>query len=283
WSGLGYYRRARNLHAGAKAVVERHGGEFPRGEADALALPGIGRYTAGAIRSIAYGERAPILDGNVMRVLCRVFGIDGVPARGAVSKRLWALAAEAVERGDPSEVNQAQMELGALVCTPRDPKCGVCPLAKLCVALAEGRTAELPRAAPKRATVDLVRAVLLVRDGDRVLLRRRGEDEPSPGLWDLPGAFEGNDAVAETTPLQVAGTLPFAVEVGEKVATVKHAVTHRRIRLDVYEAAPRAAPGTAAAPFLWCDGTEALDRALPGPARRILQEYLRERSRSPSP
>lgn len=284
WSGLGYYRRAKALHDGAKILLERHDGVFPRSEAPALALPGIGRYTAGAIRSIAYGERAPILDGNVMRVLCRVFGVEGVPTRGDVSRRLWDLAAEVVRWGAPCEVNQAQMELGALVCVPREPSCAACPLAGQCVARAEGRVNELPAVAAKRETLAITRAVLLLRDGKRVLLRRRPAAELLPGLWDLPGAFAGDDHVPMTTAAEASRRLPFAVRDLETLGTVRHAVTYRRIRLDVHagRVARRAARIRAngveltdrdGAELKWVDAAGALERALSSPARKILRKW----------
>lgn len=277
WSGLGYYRRARALRVAAIAVEERHGGKFPRGGQAALDLPGIGRYTAGAIRSIAYGERAPILDGNVIRVLSRVFGIEGDAARAAVSRDLWSLAAAVVMRGDPSQVNQAQMELGALVCTPTAPACGECPLEALCVARRDGRVAELPMRPPKRATVKIARSVLLVRRGDRVLLRRRRESELLPGLWDLPGAFLGDDACPTASPETVAERLPFDVKWGASVGRLRHAVTYRRIALDVHEAsafgAVDAAKDRDGAELAWVPRADAVKRALSSPARRILKRW----------
>ncbi|GJM45146.1 MAG: A/G-specific adenine glycosylase [Gemmatimonadota bacterium] len=288
WSGLGYYRRARNLHAGAQVVVEVHGGEFPRDEAGALSIPGIGRYTAGAVRSIAYGERAPILDGNVQRVLSRVFGVEGDPQRVPASRTLWELAAAVVGAGDPSEVNQAQMELGALVCTPRDPACGACPLNGSCVAFRDGRVEELPALAARKKSVPIQRAVLLVRTADRILLRRRGPDELLPGLWDLPGAFAGDDDRAATGPEDVRGLVPFAVEILGPLGMIRHAVTHRRVRLDVFAAEPVSARPGPGGPdprplfdphslrdrdHLWITPTLALDRALSSPARRIVRRW----------
>src|SRR5690606_1823517 len=153
WSGLGYYARARNLHAAARACMERHGGELPH-DLDALvALPGIGRSTAGAILAQAWGDRFPILDGNVKRVLARVHGIEGWPGTPAVGKRMWALAEAQLPAPNPgpsrmADYTQAQMDFGATLCTRFDPACVVCPLQDLCVALREGRVAELPTPKP---------------------------------------------------------------------------------------------------------------------------------------
>ncbi len=281
WSGLGYYRRARLLQAGARRVVEEHGGAFPADERAALAIPGVGRYTAGAIRSIALGLRAPILDGNVIRVLTRRFGIAGDPGKAAVSKPLWAISREVVAAGDPSEVNQAQMELGALVCTPRDPVCVECPLAKECVAHRDGRWAELPELPPRRKPVDVQRTVLLVRSGGYVLLRRRLPTELLPGMWDLPGAFGGGDEGAAATRAAdtAAALLPFPVRLGAVLGTVRHAITHRRIRLEVVEATagPIARtplpPGPDGAELAWRTPEEVAEAALSSPARRILTRW----------
>ncbi|MGQ0720985.1 MAG: A/G-specific adenine glycosylase [Candidatus Eiseniibacteriota bacterium] len=279
WSGLGYYRRARSLREGARAVLERHGGEFPPGEQEALALPGVGPYTAGAVRSIALGIRAPILDGNVTRVLSRVFGIDGDVSRAPVRRLLWSLAERVVEQGEPGEVNQAQMELGALLCRPADPLCGSCPLGDLCVARRDRRTGEIPRLPAKRGTVEISRCVLLVRRKGEVLLRRRRESELSPGLWDLPGAFTGDERRAAATDGDAARLVPFRLEFGDPLGAVRHAVTHRRITLHVREARPArgtrssAPAGPDGAELTWCTPEAALAKALPSPARRILARF----------
>ena len=280
WSGLGYYRRARMLHAGAKQLARAHGGRFPEDSSEVRALPGVGRYTAGAILSIALGRREPIVDGNVTRVLCRVFGIDGDVSKTPTSRQLWELAAEVVTKGKPGDVNQAQMELGALVCLPREPRCDACPCATFCVARREGRLGELPRLPAKRPTVDVARAVLLVRRDGRVLLRRRRENEISPGLWDLPGAFTGTDGDRSSGPEEAAAMLPFDVEVGSKLGAIRHGVTYRRIVLDVFEARPskrraanRGLRGPDGAELAWHDVDEVDGRALSSPARRALRLF----------
>ncbi len=275
WSGLGYYRRARMLHAGACEVVARFGGRFPSDPAAVRRLPGVGRYTAGAILSIALGQRAPVLDGNVMRVLARVFGVDGDVSKAATARALWALAGDAVAAGDPGTVNQAQMELGALVCLPRAPRCAACPCCGLCVARREGRVHELPRLPPRREVVTVRRAVLVVRRGDDLLLRRRRAGEVSAGLWDFPGAFTGADGDAGSGVEAAAALLPFAVRVGERLGAVRHAVTYRRILAEIFAAEParrppRAVRGTDGAELAWLPAASAADAALSSPARRTL-------------
>jgi len=174
WSGLGYYARARHLHAAAKVCLERHHGELPR-EIDALvALPGIGRSTAGAILAQAWGDRFPILDGNVKRVLARYHGIDGWPGLPAVERQLWAFADQHLPDERMADYTQAQMDFGATLCARFDPACMVCPLHTDCVALREGRVAELPTSKPGKPLPERRALVLLARDQDaRVLLQRR--------------------------------------------------------------------------------------------------------------
>jgi A/G-specific adenine glycosylase len=188
WSGLGYYRRARQLHAAAAVVVREHAGLLPMDETALLALPGIGRYTAGAIRSIAFGKPAPIVDGNVARVLSRLYALRGAPGEATRERRLWELATALVPAGHASEFNQGLMELGATVCVPRAPRCDACPLAALCVAHARGREEAFPpprlRAAPTRVTRWAV-ARVRAKDG-AVLMRKRGAAEVNAGQWEVP-------------------------------------------------------------------------------------------------
>ena len=201
WSGLGYYARARNLHAAARIVAEEHDGKIPDDEAGISALPGIGRYTTGAILSIAYGKKAPILDGNVERVLARVFRVEGDPRHGRTRDRLWQLAAEVAGTDeDPSHVNQGLMELGALVCSPKRPACLACPVTSVCSARRHGDAESLPNptAKVKVSAVEQV-TIALVRDG-KVLLARRPPEGLWGGLFELPS---GEPLVGET-PLSAA-------------------------------------------------------------------------------
>jgi A/G-specific adenine glycosylase len=227
WSGLGYYRRARMLQAGARAVVERSG--VPRTRDALLALPGIGRYTAGAIASIAFGEPVGLVDGNVARVLARVFALED-DMRRAGMRRAEALAEELVFRLSPGDWNQALMELGATICTPRSPACGRCPVARSCRARAEGRVAELPvvseKAKPKPERVQAV--VARAKDG-RVLLARRRAGGLFGGLWEPP-MMRGDDGAL--TELLRCLRLPRA----ERAGQVVHVLSHRRLGVDVHVA-----------------------------------------------
>jgi A/G-specific adenine glycosylase len=281
WSGLGYYRRARLLHEGARHVRDEHGGEFPRGEKEALAIPGVGAYTAGAIRSIAFGERAPILDGNGKRVLARAFGVAGDVSKSAVASRLWTLARALVAEGRPSAVNQAQMELGALVCTPTSPRCDQCPIASDCVARGENAVERYPELPRRRAPVDVECVALFVTGDDLLLLRRRRAGELHEGLWDLPGGFTGTNGDVGGDEDAARALVPFPLTVNETLGEIRHAVTHRRIRIRVCAAASNDAAaadglvGPDGASFAWFDRDEASKLALPAPTRRALERWWR--------
>lgn len=219
WSGLGYYRRARHLKSAAETVLERFGGAVPEGEDDLLSLPGVGRYTAGAIRSIAFGKPAPILDGNVFRVTARFFALEGSWNDHGDKKRFWAMAEALVPRARPGDFNQALMEWGALVCTPRNPACGDCPVRRKCAALAAGAV-ELYPTPRARAEIRARRRALLVYNdrAGRVLLRRRPSGGRLEGMWELP----------EGDPEKVAGR--------ERAGFFRHAILNERYEVQVYRA-----------------------------------------------
>ncbi len=230
WAGLGYYARARNLHAAAREVAASYGGRVPDEPEAVRALPGVGRYTAGAILSFAFGRRAPILDGNVTRLLARLFRVDGDAKRGATRETLWSLAGRFVADGEPGEVNQALMELGALVCTPRNPACPECPLARSCAARRAGDPTRYP-APSRRAKVTAVEqvAVALRRRG-KVLLARR----PPRGLWGgllelptgEPRAGEALDEAARRVAGERTGLVPVAARPSLRFT---HVLSHRRV------------------------------------------------------
>src|SRR5690554_3909603 len=189
WSGLGYYARARNLHSAAKACMERYDGDLPRDLAALMALPGIGRSTAGAILAQAWGDRHPILDGNVKRVLARVHAVEGWPGTSRVERQLWEHAQSHLPRTRMADYVQAQMDLGATVCTRHAPACLLCPVSAQCQALAQGRVAELPTPRPGKPLPQRETTVLLAwDDSGRVLLQRRPPAGIWASLWSLPGA-----------------------------------------------------------------------------------------------
>jgi A/G-specific adenine glycosylase len=221
WSGLGYYARARNLHRAAQRIVTQHGGELPESFEALAALPGIGRSTAGAILALARGERFPILDGNVRRVLSRYFGVQGNSAESATRRRLWELSERCTPHERVDEYTQAIMDLGATVCVRRRPLCSRCPLADRCIARRTGRQHELP--APRAARARRRRRVFMVvalRDDGSVLLERRPESGVWGGLWCLP-----EFASATAAGAFVRGNLRSAIE-PRALGQLEHAFTH---------------------------------------------------------
>ena len=236
WEGLGYYSRARNLHRAAQVVVERHGGSLPASYEALLEIPGIGEYTAGAVGSIAFGLNVPAIDGNVVRVLCRLFDYAESP-RNAAGKRVMRAYAEALlPNEDPGEHNQALMELGATLCTPKQPLCGECPLAEQCLALERGTQAERPLPQPQRTVPLKTWAVALCEREGRILIARRIPSGLLGGLWELPGCEVGEDATQYPKVLEGSLRASLGVRLAEatNVAQVRHAYTHFRIAVHVF-------------------------------------------------
>ena len=229
WSGLGYYRRARLLHRLARQVVAG-GGALPGTAAGLEELPGIGPYTAAAVASLVFGEAAPVLDGNVLRVGARVLALDVAPQQAAGRRRILDWVAGLFEGREPGRVNEALMELGAVVCRPASPRCGACPLAEGCRAAAEGRPDAYPRPRRQRAAEERVWvAACCVGDEGRWLLRRVDDGPILRGLWlpplgELVVRADAGAAAAELLPLPV-------LVVGRPLAAVRHDITHRRIRV----------------------------------------------------
>jgi A/G-specific adenine glycosylase len=241
WEGLGYYRRARQLHAAAKLIVQRHAGVFPADAEAVRALPGIGRYTAGAILSIAFDQRQPILEANSQRVLSRLAAVRGDLSRADAQRHLWSLAEDFLPRTGAGEFNQALMELGSAVCTHRSPRCEACPLAAVCVSRREGLTGEIPAAKRKTLYEDVSEAAVVVRErgSRRVLVRQCGADERWAGLWDFPRfAIKSDDAECFNAELiaKVAQLTGLSIEPLGALATIKHGVTRFRITLHCHQA-----------------------------------------------
>ncbi|HEY8207817.1 MAG TPA: A/G-specific adenine glycosylase [Myxococcaceae bacterium] len=227
WSGLGYYSRARNLHRAAQQIAIEHGGQLPRTSEALRELSGFGRYTAGAVASIAFGEAAPVVDGNVARVLSRLDAIEGAPGDRAREAHLWSRAGELVQGERPGDLNQALMELGATVCRPVGPLCLLCPWRDACSARAQGREQALPppKARPKKAHLR-VAAAWCERKG-RILLAQRPGRGLFGGLWEMP-SVEGGDGEA----LRALFDPPAAGS--EHLGTVHRTLTHRELQIDVY-------------------------------------------------
>ncbi len=191
WEGLGYYRRATNLREAAKRIVQDHGGRVPRGHAELLKLPGVGKYTAGAVASIAFGQPVPAVDGNASRVLSRLFMVGETLGTGAADRQLRDHAGSLHGAADPGTVNQALMELGALVCTPRDPRCTMCPVRRWCQARAAGEVTAYPFRPASRKLPEVEVAFAVVEWEGRVLAVRRKRGALLSGLWSLPGGDLG--------------------------------------------------------------------------------------------
>jgi A/G-specific adenine glycosylase len=236
WEGLGYYARARNLHKAAIRVSHEYDGLFP-GTADGLrALPGVGPYTAGAIASIAFGEAAPVLDGNVIRVFARLDDLADDVTKTATKNALWGVAAERVPDQRPGDYNQALMELGQQVCRPKKPDCAACPVQSHCAAFAAGTQAERP-VKKKRAPVPHynVAAGMIWDDDSRVLIAQRPPDGLLGGLWEFPGGKqEPGETLPECLARELHEELGIIVEVGEPFCVVKHAFTHFKITLHAF-------------------------------------------------
>jgi A/G-specific adenine glycosylase len=329
WEGLGYYSRARNLQKAAQWLVRQHEAQFPRKLEELLALPGVGRYTAGAISSIAFNQPVPILDGNIVRVLARVFAIDQDPGAKPTKEKLWHLAellvreaaslsrredetAVALSRGrsavfsprrfalnenamgrraeesppypdsmavtqhlgplagNCSSLNQSLMELGAVLCTPRQPQCARCPLQRHCVGYQRGGVEKLPYRAARPRTVARCFAALVVQHRDRFWVRRRPAGVVNAGLWEFPN----REVEREGSGLQdLARLVPGANLTGLKpFGTVIHTITRFRIRLEVYHVMIRRRPPSQAG--RWLRATQLEPLAFPSAHRRILQKFM---------
>jgi A/G-specific adenine glycosylase len=268
WQGLGYYSRARNLQAAAKAVVQQYGGDLPRERDALLKLPGVGRYTAGAIASIAFDRRAAILDGNVTRVLCRVDRIEGDPRERQTQDLLWRRAEEILPRKRVGAFNTALMELGATVCIPRSPQCLICPVRQHCEAYAAGVQEKIP--APRKATPTplLRRATFCIRRGDRWLIEQR----PAKGRWAGMWQFVTLPADAPAGPAALHELLPVRTTDPRPLGTVRHGLTHRRYQFEVFTCEALAGDaGGDATPRTWSTLDGLSEYPLPRPHLKVAE------------
>ncbi|WKZ66246.1 MAG: A/G-specific adenine glycosylase [Flavobacteriales bacterium] len=270
WQGLGYYSRARNLRTAAQQVVKEHGGQFPADHAALLKLKGIGDYTASAIASICFGIPEPVVDGNVFRVLARVFGIATPIDSTAGKKEFRALAGELISREHPGDHNQAVMELGATICTPRNPRCGECPLARKCIAKAEGRIGELPVKAGKTKTRTRHFNYLLIEAQGGIYLRQRRDKDIWQGLWELPMVETTAPMTRRSFHARLRTVLGHGWAIGSMQGPVKHVLSHQVIHALLWKASP---PKGFTPPTDWKQVSwAALDtHALP----RLVERYLR--------
>ena len=266
WSGLGYYARARNLHACAQAIMREHGGEFPRDPELIVQLPGIGRSTANSIAAFCFGTHTPILDGNVKRVLTRQFGIDGFPGQPLIERQLWLLAESLVPKKNVDIYNQAQMDLGSLVCTRSKPQCSECPVAGSCVALKENRIGVLPTKKPKRVIPEReVTLLMLVQDG-KVLLELRPPSGIWGGLLSLPELPPNTDATDHAQS-------KYGCRAGKwsSLPLLTHTFTHFRLHISTLRAEVKNGFSVMDGSQRWLDLQALGDAPLPAPIRTILR------------
>ncbi|MCC6348554.1 MAG: A/G-specific adenine glycosylase [Candidatus Eisenbacteria bacterium] len=269
WAGLGYYRRARHLHAAARTVVREHGGRVPAQAQAFAALPGVGRYTLGAVQSIGFGARVPVVDGNVARVLARWSARPLQVKTPAGARALWTLAAALVATPQaakaPGDWNQALMELGATLCTPRAPRCADCPVRRGCRAFARGTPDAFPPAAARRERVRLRRAVAIVSRGGRLLVARR-EGALLERLWEPPGVDLGRREDAAAALRARLASLGVVAELRDTGIRVRHVITHRDIEVELWAVVPRG-PRRTGGLLRWAD-PRTRDLALTALSRR---------------
>ncbi|MEE2894947.1 MAG: A/G-specific adenine glycosylase [Planctomycetota bacterium] len=272
WEGMGYYRRARFLHATAKAIVDEHGGEVPADAAALLALPGVGRYTAGAIASIAFDLAEPIVDGNVARVVARLGGLDLVADDPELLEASWAASKVMVGATPrPGRVNEAVMELGATVCTPASPRCDGCPLATACRARAAGIETDVPRPKPRPVRTVIHLHLVLVRRGDELLLERR----PRGGIWGGLWQPIGVESEVELEADAVASRLGDWCEAAVPITRVRRLLTHREVHLHLFEATATndGTPAEGLPDRGWFDRGRAAELGCPKPVRGLIDEF----------
>jgi len=280
WAGLGYYGRARSLHAAARRVLDEHAGAVPRDLKALMDLPGIGRYTAGAVASIAYGVRAPVLDGNVERVLCRLFAIVGNPKASPTRTRLWALAESLLPKSRPGDLNQAMMELGATVCTPKSPSCGACPVRVVCRAFEQGRQLDLPRLPKRKATPHYDVGLGIVWRRGKLLIAKRPHDVMLGGMWEFPGGKrQESEPIEDTVRRELEEETGLRVRILGHLVTCRHAYSHFTVSLHAFECrSDRGRPrplGSSECKWVSVDGLS--DYAFPSGSMKIIR-VLQERA-----
>jgi A/G-specific adenine glycosylase len=238
WQGLGYYRRARHLHAAARTLVQQHGGRLPDDPALWRSLPGVGRYICAAVLSQAFDRRLPIVEANSLRVLARLYGYAGDPRQGAGQRWVWRAAEALLPVQGVGDFNQALMELGSLVCTPRQPRCAQCPWQRWCRAWQQGKQDRIPPAPSRPVPVEVHELAVLIRNGPRLLLcQRPAEAKRWPRLWEVPHAeiASWDDAHAQL-PQLIRGATALEVRPLQSLTTLCHSVTRFRIHLHAWSA-----------------------------------------------
>jgi A/G-specific adenine glycosylase len=241
WEGLGYYSRARNLHKAAKITVEKFGGELPRNLDDLRSLPGIGRYTVGAIASMAFKMDEPTLDGNLRRVFSRLYDVDEFADSPAGEKILWELAAQNLPKGQAGDYNQALMDLGATICLPKNPRCLLCPLMELCEARQNGTQESRPVLKPKKRVPQYINAAAVIIERGRVLLSQRPSNGLLGGMWEFPNARVEDDPASGLVKV-INAAYRLKVRRKEALGIVQHAYTHFKVTVHAFRCASVSIP-----------------------------------------
>ena len=277
WEGLGYYSRIRNMHKAAKVITEQCEGKFPQTFDEILKLPGIGRYTAGAISSIAFGQSRPVLDGNVIRFLSRLFCMEIDASTTAGKKEVWELAERLVPSKAPGTYNEALMELGATVCMPKNPNCGICPLQGSCLAKRLNRQKDLPLRKKRAATPHFNIGAGLIWKGNKLLITRRKENGLLGGLWEFPGGKqESNESISHCVRREIEEELGVKIAVRDHFMTVRHAYTHFRITLQIFDCQWSAGEPEckSCTDYRWVDMEELDEYPFPRANKRIVEKLL---------
>lgn len=274
WEGLGYYARVRNLHRAAREVVDRFDGVVP-GDPDAFrSLPGVGEYICAAVQSIAFGRPLAVVDGNVKRVLARLFLVDSPVNRSSAHREFRERAAGLLDPGDPSSYNQAMMELGALVCRPVSPLCGECPVAAHCEAFRVGAQARYPVKVKRKPVPEYHVAVGVVENCGRMLITRRPPEGLLGGLWEFPGGrIRDGETPEEAVRREIREEVGLDVSVSGFVTRVRHAYSHFRVEIDVFRCRPRGGAEVVLdgpTDYRWIAPEETDDYAFPGANRKFI-------------
>ena len=275
WAGLGYYSRARNLHAAAKLIIEQFNGVFPVDVDELLQLPGVGRSTAGAISALAFDRHAPILDGNVRRVLCRLFALQEPPRSTSAEKQLWNWSEQITPAEHIHDYTQAIMDLGATVCTPRKPRCGECPWSDVCLAKKLDLAAELPLKQPTKKIPIRAEVALLLNCRGCYLVRRRVADGFLGGLWEFPTADVPDGGSSQEKFALLCGDFGCR-STADFLGQIQHVYSHFRLTSDIYRVDVDDLPRIAEGEYCWFSTTELQKIALHGAHKKVLAKLTGE-------